>query len=554
MKFRLLTILSAVALPLVASELASAAEMKIFDWNGPVSQSNRGFPHEQPPKQNGNWVSPINYAQGTFHIRIEIRDQPVPQNMNLQFCFWQEKGGDRFGLESTTKQTPVTGRPGTVITTSQAVSSMWKKGGKSIEWQRPRYRNGIAIKTRSGRPVSNFQGWNWNGQDPKKWYPLDLRYTVVVVSKGSAFSGWDNYIDGEAPNPDPKPEPTQDPKPDPKPEPEPEGTIVSNGTFESGMNSWNFYTSGSGSAKASGPGNAGSQKAAQIAINSAASNIQLLQPNIRLKPNTAYRLSFAAYSNTGDDLRVSLSKHSSPYSNYGLRRERVDLTTSWKTHTVEFRTDSMSSTVSDGRLYFWFADDARRGDRYFLDNVQIVEADSDSTPEPEPEPEPDPESTPAPSPTPGSNLLQNGGFDTDLSSWTFYTNGSGNAKTAFASNNGSGNAALIALNTIGSNIQLLQSDIPLEPDTDYILSFAAYSNSGHDFRISLGKHDSPYTNYGLNRERVDLTTGWKTFSVRFTTRNLDSFVNDGRLFFWFASDAKPGDWYFIDQVNLSKAN
>ena len=42
--------------------------------------------------------------------------------------------------------------------------------------------------------MSNYNGWNWNGEDPTEWYPLDMRYTVVVVAKGATFSGWGNYI------------------------------------------------------------------------------------------------------------------------------------------------------------------------------------------------------------------------------------------------------------------------------------------------------------------------------------------------------------------------
>jgi len=33
-----------------------------------------------------------------------------------------------------------------------------------------------------------------------EWYPLDFRFTVVVVAKGGGFSGWDTYL-----NPTPRP-------------------------------------------------------------------------------------------------------------------------------------------------------------------------------------------------------------------------------------------------------------------------------------------------------------------------------------------------------------
>ncbi len=168
-------------------------EMVVFDWNGPVTEAQRGFPYDQPPRANGDWTSPVNFAQGTLQYRVEIRSQPRPQNMRIQFCFWQAKNGNNFALENCGPQQSMYGVPGAVATWSVGVADMWKLGGKSIEWNRARYRNGAAIKNSAGEPVSNYNGWNWNGENPAFWYPLNMRYTVVVVAKGATFSGWSNY-------------------------------------------------------------------------------------------------------------------------------------------------------------------------------------------------------------------------------------------------------------------------------------------------------------------------------------------------------------------------
>ena len=109
---------------------------------------------------------------------------------NLQFCIWQYQ----FSLETCTKAVTVRGTSGNVVTWSQSIPSMWKLGGKSIDWANPRQRYGMAIKNTNGQPVSNFNGWNWYGENPKQWYPLDMRFTVVVVPKGGSFSGWNNFV------------------------------------------------------------------------------------------------------------------------------------------------------------------------------------------------------------------------------------------------------------------------------------------------------------------------------------------------------------------------
>ena len=142
------------------------------------------------PSANGDWTQPINFAQGTLHLRVEIFDQPVPQQMKLQFCFWQYNNT----LENCTPLQRVSGESGTVVTWSVAVNKMGKKNGLPIDWANPRDRNGVSIKNLDGDPVSDFSGWAWSGEDPNAWYPLEMRFTVVVAEKGAGFSGWDNYI------------------------------------------------------------------------------------------------------------------------------------------------------------------------------------------------------------------------------------------------------------------------------------------------------------------------------------------------------------------------
>ena len=86
---------------------------------------------------------------------------------------------------------------------------MWKKDWNEdgtpdpLDWTRERSRIGIAIKNQDGCPVSGIPAaWEncnpedqvpWGGENPEEWYPMDLRFTVVVVEKGNSFSGWENY-------------------------------------------------------------------------------------------------------------------------------------------------------------------------------------------------------------------------------------------------------------------------------------------------------------------------------------------------------------------------
>ncbi|SDX00038.1 PKD domain-containing protein [Thiocapsa roseopersicina] len=184
-------------------------ELKVFDWNWPVIEDDRGFPKveavakpssrifEMLPGSNGDWTSPVDYANGTLHMRVQVNSQPVPQAMKIQFCVWQWEtptSGWTTSRETCTPTANVQGTTGNQVIWSAAIPTMWKKDGKPIVWTDPRTRYGIAIKNTSGVPVTNYDGFVlWAGEDPKEWYPLDARFTVVAVPKGATFSGWSNY-------------------------------------------------------------------------------------------------------------------------------------------------------------------------------------------------------------------------------------------------------------------------------------------------------------------------------------------------------------------------
>ncbi len=184
-------------------------ELKVFDWNWPVTEDDRGFPKAEPvakprnrifemlPGSNGDWTSPVDYANGTLHMRVQVKSQPVAQDMKIQFCVWQWEtptSGWSTSRETCTPTANVQGASDSQVVWSSAIPTMWKKDGKPIVWTDPRTRYGIAIKNENGVPVTNYAGFElWAGEDPKAWYPLDARFTVVAVPKGATFSGWSNY-------------------------------------------------------------------------------------------------------------------------------------------------------------------------------------------------------------------------------------------------------------------------------------------------------------------------------------------------------------------------
>lgn len=390
-----------------------------------------------------------------------------------------------------------------------------------------------------------------------------------------------------------------------------ENPIVRNGGFEGSLSPWRFYSNAAGSANNNTLGYGSTGSAIQIRLDRQGSNMQLFQNSLTLEADTEYELSFAAYSNSGRDMRVTLAKHTSPYTNYGLNKELIDLDTDWSVVRVRFTTDNLYSTVGNGRLYFWFADDARAGDRYYIDDVRIRKADDplpeggtdevDPAPEPEPETDDNGDSTDGGDTTEGGDttdngdttaggdtgtdggedesetdegddsasdggtegpievpefetgvgVVKNGTFEENLSDWTFYTSGKGRAYLSTPGYQGSDSSALVRLDSSANNIQLFQNDIELLPNTPYRLTFAASCNLGRDMSVSLSKHSTPYTNYGLSNLVVDLDEEWNVYTITFTTTGFDEPVADGRLYFWFADRTWGGEQYRLDNISLT---
>ncbi len=152
--------------------------------------------------------------------------------------------------------------------------------------------------------------------------------------------------------------------------------ILSNSDFDAGTSAWIFYTSGIGSMQQGSPGYDDNQ-ALNVTISQNGSNTQLYQSNIPLEAGATYRLSFAAYSNTGDGMDVVLQQHGAPYDNYGLSKH-FSLVTSWALYSVDF-TSLTPAAVSDGRLMFWFGSSAKNGDQYWFDRVVLEKTGSTSS-------------------------------------------------------------------------------------------------------------------------------------------------------------------------------
>ena len=150
------------------------------------------------------------------------------------------------------------------------------------------------------------------------------------------------------------------------------------------------------------------------------------------------------------------------------------------------------------------------------------------------------------------NVISNPGFESGTPPWVFYTDGSGSFSND-ATGDGSPQAGHIEIYQQGTNVQLYQRNLVLEPDTLYSLDFKAYSNIDHNLSVSLFRHSSPFTNYGLSKS-LDIGTTWGEYSIRFKTTGFPEIVNDARLMFWLANYDAVNDQFYFDDVLLTKVS
>lgn len=156
---------------------------------------------------------------------------------------------------------------------------------------------------------------------------------------------------------------------------------LSNGMFTNGTSDWSFFTDGIATFTVTGPGFR-KKSSGKVFVTQSGTNTQLYQGNLLLSPDSTYRLSFAAYSSTGNDMEVAMQKGTSPFTSYGLQ-ETVPLTTGWNVFVYEFKPRNFSGVVNDARLRFSFSTFGAAGDIFSLDNIRFLAVNAGSLPPPE---------------------------------------------------------------------------------------------------------------------------------------------------------------------------
>jgi hypothetical protein len=129
------------------------------------------------PDRPRDWTAPVDYRNGTVHIRAEVLEKPpggAPTTWTI--CYIPNKGkGNGYGCTGTGIY-----REAGVYEKDVSMKEFWQND--SIIWSEGVKQMDLVIKDDSGG-----QGHAHKRKDAEKFFPTKMRITVVQVSAGSKY-------------------------------------------------------------------------------------------------------------------------------------------------------------------------------------------------------------------------------------------------------------------------------------------------------------------------------------------------------------------------------
>jgi len=129
------------------------------------------------PDRPRDWTAPVDYRNGTVHIRLEVIEKPVgSEPTTWSICYIPNKGqGNGYGCTGTDLY-----REKGVYEKDVSMKAFWQNDG--IVWSEGIKQMDLVIKDGSGGA-----GHAHKRADPEKFFPTKVRMTVIQVSAGAKY-------------------------------------------------------------------------------------------------------------------------------------------------------------------------------------------------------------------------------------------------------------------------------------------------------------------------------------------------------------------------------
>jgi hypothetical protein len=177
---------SVLAAMLLSPTAASAEQFVLFDVTFPFSKmdADNSTPSKSHfyvkgsainPKRPRDWTSPVDYRNGTVHIRIEVLDRPASgEGTQWNLCYIPNRGqGNGYGCTGT----PIYTEKG-IYEKDVSMRSFWEND--AIIWTEGIKQMDLVMKDKNGMHAHKRL-------DPEKFFPTKVRITMVQVSAGSKY-------------------------------------------------------------------------------------------------------------------------------------------------------------------------------------------------------------------------------------------------------------------------------------------------------------------------------------------------------------------------------
>src|SRR5262245_24078917 len=124
-----------------------------------------------------DWVSPVDYSQGTAWVYLEVHTKPTDQPTKFQVCF------EATPTYACTAQSPTYTEVG-VYEWATSFSDFWSPPGESVDWTLGVNKLACILKdTMNGKPSADNVG-----PDTAALYtPTEVRMVVTIVAPGSTY-------------------------------------------------------------------------------------------------------------------------------------------------------------------------------------------------------------------------------------------------------------------------------------------------------------------------------------------------------------------------------
>ena len=161
------------------SAVAAAEQFVVIDetWthSPDLADSHKRFdPAVSTP---GDWVSPIDYSQGTAYVYLEVHTKPTAQETKFQVCF------EATPTYACTAQSPTYTTTGT-YEWATPFASFWSPPNESVDWTLGTKRIACILKdTMNNKPSAD----NVGDEVAALYMPTEVRMVVTVVSPGGTY-------------------------------------------------------------------------------------------------------------------------------------------------------------------------------------------------------------------------------------------------------------------------------------------------------------------------------------------------------------------------------